>query len=77
MDNTSSVRQSCHDPRGRVANFLDDMDAKMQSIRSELERNVAQGRPADQFTEWVRPLERALLDSSAYLAEEPIESQEK
>jgi 3'-5' exoribonuclease len=64
-------------PEAVLLNFLDDMDAKMQSIRSELERNVAQGRPAAQFTEWVRPLERALLDSRAFLAEEPTESQEK
>jgi len=64
-------------PEAVLLNFLDDMDAKMQSIRSELDRNVAQGRPAAQFTEWVRPLERALLDSSAYLAEESIESKEK
>jgi 3'-5' exoribonuclease len=64
-------------PEAVLLNFLDDMDAKMQSIRSELERSVSQGRPANQFTEWVRPLERALLDSSAYLAEEAVESQEK
>lgn len=55
-------------PEAVLLNFLDDMDAKMQSIRSELDRNVAQGRPADQFTDWVRPMERALLDSSAFLA---------
>jgi 3'-5' exoribonuclease len=47
--------------------YLDDLDAKMYSVRTELERSAQSGRAADEMTEWVRALERPLLDSGAFL----------
>lgn len=63
-------------PEAVLLHYLDDMDAKLQTMRSEFERSVAQGRPADQFTDWVRPMERALLNTSGFLAGEASESKE-
>ena len=56
-------------PEAVLLHYLDDMDAKMQTIRSELERSLAQGRPADQFTDWIRAMERSLLDTTGFLAD--------
>lgn len=47
--------------------YLDDLDAKMQSMRNEFAKNEALGRPAGDFTDWVRALERPLLDTAGYL----------
>ncbi|MBT9332862.1 3'-5' exoribonuclease YhaM family protein [Paracidobacterium acidisoli] len=55
-------------PEAILLHYLDDMDAKMQTVRSELTRNEAAGRPAGQVTDWVRALDRPLLDSKRYLA---------
>jgi 3'-5' exoribonuclease len=49
--------------------YLDDLDAKMFSVRTELERSAQQGRGAAEMTEWVRSLERPLLDTRAFLKE--------
>lgn len=57
-------------PEAVLLNFLDDMDAKLQTIRTEFERNQAAGRPAGQMTDWVRALERPLLSTEGYLAED-------
>ncbi|HVJ06986.1 MAG TPA: HD domain-containing protein [Acidisarcina sp.] len=61
-------------PEAVLLHYLDDMDAKMQTIRSELERSAAQGKSADQFTDWVRAMERALLSTSGFLADEAGET---
>jgi len=50
-----------------VLHYLDNLDAKMQTVRSELAKAEANGRPGDEMTEWVRPLERQLLNTQAYL----------
>ena len=50
-----------------LLHYLDDMDAKMQTIRNEFARNVASGRGADEVTEWVRSMERPLLNTAAFL----------
>lgn len=64
-------------PEAILLHYLDDMDAKMQTVQSEFERNATQGRPADQFTDWVRAMERALLSTSGYLgADEPAPIEE-
>lgn len=63
-------------PEAILLHYLDDMDAKMQTVRSEFERSVAQGKPADQFTDWVRAMERSLLNTSEYLAGEKPETRE-
>jgi 3'-5' exoribonuclease len=57
-------------PEAILLHYLDDMDAKMQTVRSELGRAAVAGRDAAQMTEWVRALERPLLDTAGYLAGE-------
>ena len=54
-------------PEAVLLHYLDDMDAKMQTIRNEFARNVASGRDADEVTEWVRSMERPLLNTAAFL----------
>jgi 3'-5' exoribonuclease len=54
-------------PEAIVLHYLDNLDAKMQTVRSELAKAEANGRPAEEMTEWVRPLERQLLNTQAYL----------
>jgi 3'-5' exoribonuclease len=53
-------------PEAILLHYLDDLDAKMQTVRGELNRNEANGRGGE-LTEWVRSLERPLLDTEAYL----------
>jgi 3'-5' exoribonuclease len=57
-------------PEAILLHYLDDMDAKMQTMRSEFARNVAAGRAADEVTDWVRSMERPLLNTSAFLEKE-------
>jgi 3'-5' exoribonuclease len=54
-------------PEAILFHYLDDLDAKMYSVRTELDRSAQQGRAADEMTDWVRSLERPLLDSRAFL----------
>jgi 3'-5' exoribonuclease len=54
-------------PEAILFHYLDDLDAKMFSVRTELERSAQQGRGAAEMTEWVRSLERPLLDTQAFL----------
>ena len=49
---------------------LDDLEAKMQNMRAEFARSAANGRSAMELTEWVRSMERPLLDSRSFLAGE-------
>ena len=48
--------------------YLDDLEAKMQTVRSELAKAVAGGAPGSEPTDYIRALERPLLDTRAYLA---------
>jgi 3'-5' exoribonuclease len=57
-------------PEAILLHYLDDMDAKMQTVRSEFSRAATAGRDGAQMTEWVRALERPLLDTAGYLAGE-------
>jgi len=65
-------------PEAIVLHYLDNLDAKMQTLRSEFARAEASGRSGAELTEWVRPLERQLLNTQAYLkgaggaAEKPV-----
>ena len=54
-------------PEALLLSTLDDLEAKVQTMRSEFAAGVEAGRPADQPTEWVRSMERALFDSRRYL----------
>lgn len=57
-------------PEAILLSALDDVEAKMQAMRNEFARNSAAGRDPDEMTDWVRSMERPLLDSRAYLAGE-------
>lgn len=50
-----------------LLNVLDDLEAKMQVLRNEFAAAVANGRSNDEMTEWVRSMDRPLLDSRGYL----------
>ncbi len=54
-------------PEAILFHYLDDLDAKLHSVRAELDRSTAQGRAPGELTEYVRSLERPLLDTRAYL----------
>ena len=49
--------------------YLDDLDAKMQTLRSEFARALAAGASGAEPTEYIRSMERPLLDTRAYLSE--------
>ncbi len=50
-----------------LLNVLDDLEAKMQVLRNEFAAAEASGRSAGEMTEWVRSMDRPLLDSRSYL----------
>ena len=55
-------------PEAVLLHYLDDMDAKMQSMRAEFARSVSAGRGAGDLTEWVRSMERPLLNTAGFLS---------
>lgn len=54
-------------PEAMLLHYLDDMDAKMQTMQNEFARAELQGRDPSQVTEWVRSLERPLLNTARFL----------
>ena len=54
-------------PEALLLHFLDDMDAKMQTMQNEFSRSLAAGRAPGEVTDWVRSMERPLLNTAAYL----------
>ena len=54
-------------PEAVLLHYLDDLDAKMHTMRSEFERHEAQGGQAGEMTDWVRSMDRPLLDTAAFL----------
>lgn len=57
-------------PEAVLLNVLDDLEAKMQAMRNEFARAEANGKGPGEMTDWVRSLERPVLDSRGYLKEE-------
>ena len=57
-------------PEAVLLSALDDVEAKMQAMRNEFGRGAAAGKSGAEMTEWVRSMERPLLNSRAYLDEE-------
>lgn len=56
-------------PEALLLSALDDLEAKMQAVRNEFARDAAAGRSGAEMTEWVRSMERPLLNSRSYLSE--------
>jgi 3'-5' exoribonuclease len=54
-------------PEAVLLSALDDIEAKMQAMRNEFGRDAAAGKSGAEMTEWVRSMERPLLNSKAYL----------
>ena len=67
-------------PEALLLSTLDDLEAKFQTMRGEFATASDTGRGADQPTEWVRSMERALFDSRRYLQQavmpEPVQRPE-
>jgi 3'-5' exoribonuclease len=57
-------------PEALMLNFLDDMDAKMQTLASEFQKAQRQGKGPGEFTDRVWALDqRTMLNSRAWLGE--------
>jgi 3'-5' exoribonuclease len=54
-------------PEAVLLHYLDDLDAKMQTMRNEFARHQEQGRSAAEITDWVRAMDRALLNTVGFL----------
>ena len=57
-------------PEAVLLSALDDVEAKMQAMRNEFGRDTVSGKSGAEMTEWVRSMERPLLNSRAYLDED-------
>jgi 3'-5' exoribonuclease len=55
-------------PEAILLHYIDNMDAKMQTIDVEFKKAAAAGKDAAMMTDWVRSMERPLLNTRAYLA---------
>ncbi len=64
-------------PEAIVLHYLDDLDAKMQTVRAEFARSEANGRSGAELTDWVRSMDRPLLNTEAYLKSEQNERAER
>jgi 3'-5' exoribonuclease len=54
-------------PEALLLNVLDDLESKKQVLRNEFAAPASSGKCPDQMTEWVRSMERPLVDSRSYL----------
>jgi 3'-5' exoribonuclease len=57
-------------PEAILLSALDDLEAKMQAVRNEFAAAEASGKGSDEVTEWVRSMDRPLLNSQKFLKEE-------
>lgn len=57
-------------PEALLLSALDDLEAKMQAMRNEFAASVAGGKGSGEVTDWVRSLDRPVLNSRAYLKDE-------
>src|SRR6202034_4449016 len=55
-------------PEAILLHYLDNLEAKMQTVRSELTKAEANGRAGDEMTDWVRSMDRQLLNTQAFLS---------
>jgi 3'-5' exoribonuclease len=57
-------------PEALMLNFLDDMDAKMQTLATEFQKATRQGKSPDEMTDRIWALDqRTMLNSRAWLGE--------
>ena len=56
-------------PEAILLSALDDIEAKMQAMRNEFGRDAASGKSGAEMTDWVRSMERPLLNTKAFLDE--------
>ena len=54
-------------PEALLLSALDDLEAKFAAMRREFRSAEESGKKPDEVTEWVRSMERPLLNSEAYL----------
>lgn len=54
-------------PEALLLNVLDDLEAKMQTLRNAFASAETQGKGPGEVTDWVRSMERPLFNSRAYL----------
>ena len=54
-------------PEAILLSALDDVEAKMQAMRNEFAKAAAAGKGTGEMTDWVRSMERPVLDSRGYL----------
>lgn len=57
-------------PEALLLNTLDDLEAKMQTLRNTFAAAEVQGKGPGEVTDWVRSMERALFNSRDYLKDE-------
>ena len=57
-------------PEAILLSALDDLEAKMQAVRNEFAAAAANGKTGGQLTDWVRSMDRPLLNTQAYLKDE-------
>jgi 3'-5' exoribonuclease len=57
-------------PEAILLSALDDLEAKMQAMRNEFATAAASGKSGGEVTDWVRSMERPLLNTQAYLKDE-------
>jgi 3'-5' exoribonuclease len=54
-------------PEAVLFHYLDDLDAKMHTMRGEFERHEGQGGEPGEMTDWVRSMDRPLLNTATFL----------
>jgi len=54
-------------PEALLLNTLDDLEAKMQTLRNAFAAAEVQGKSSSEVTDWVRSMERPLFNSKGYL----------
>ena len=57
-------------PEALLLSALDDLEAKMQAMRNEFAAAVASGKSSGEVTDWVRSMDRPLLNTQGYLKDE-------
>ena len=57
-------------PEAILLSALDDLEAKMQAMRNEFAAAAASAKGAGEMTDWVRSMDRPLLNTQGYLKDE-------